>query len=238
MGRRGRKDINKHARDFVSENLVHTVEQMMENRHRLLLPFPIGTDELFVHFWTPEEFKALGVLALRQKLFWKSGVVEMSAVIHYMGKPRAVKIEINLPEAQPCAEHPLPVDQLPPEDAEKVREWALAWIEMRVDKTRLSSRIKQVARACKTYGQVVRLWPDLEGFFPAFGREKVANAKVQSKLPDDCYEWHETAADEFEATDLIPDFRPENLAPFAEMIAECLLLPNVPGEHQASVTLV
>ncbi len=239
MSRR-RRNVERHAGDFVYENLSSTVHSMMENRHRLLAPFPLDPMAIYPFFWTAEERKALDTLKGHPELIrnWKSVILHQ----HFDGKKSdkivLAKIGISLPEEMPKVRGALDARELPEEMQEKLREWVPYWMSLRNDTKKLVAKIKDTACVCKTYGQVARLWPDLEGFFPQWGRSKVANAKVRSAYPERALEWSrnpETGEHECELQD---KFKPESFVPFAEMIAECLMLPNTPGGHTATVELM
>jgi hypothetical protein len=237
MSRR-RRNVERHAGDFVYENLAGAVERMMDNRHRLLAPFPLEPNDLYQYYWTTREWEALQVLQDVPELVRTDRTLVLTAVIEgkASGKNILATINTSMDEHRARVKGPLDINELPVEWQEKLREWMPLWTKLDADTKKLVRKIKDTATVCKTYGQVARLWPDLEGFFPAWGRQKLNNAKVRSAIPERALEWSRNE-DGSQYAELQEKFRPEAFVPYAEMIAECIMLPNTPCTHVARVSM-
>lgn len=229
MGRRKRLN-DKRASDFLVGTFTEKVGRMMENRHRLLAPFPIDATLLYQHYWTPQEWQAVQVLRGREDLFESTWRVMLTSEIMWEDKKKRITIEVKLGAPAPAVGAAIPVDALPEAMAKQIHEWVPLWMGLAKDKARLLEKVNAVADVCNTYGQLARLWPELEGFFGSAGKAQMAGKAVRSPLPQKALEWTNGEPE------LMERFRPEAFVPFAEMIAECLMLPEVPGDHVGKVT--
>jgi hypothetical protein len=104
---------------------------------------------------------------------------------------------------------------------EEIKDWAYRWTMCVKEKSDLLERVMEATKRCNTYGQLFRLWPGLEGFFPAHGREKISSARAKSRLPDNVI-----CADNLQSP---------ALERFSCMIAECLMLPICADKEIATV---
>ncbi len=229
---RRRKKPLSNASAFLASTLKPRIEALMDNRHRLLATFPIEPMELYQQFWTEEEANALELLQQRAGLIDSTCTVGVfSSPLQHNGMRVRANITVQLGAAHPDPQSPIDVTSLPVDMQAKIAEWIPYWLGFEREKNALLMKLEEVGRVCTTYGQIVRLWPDLEGFFDAAGRRTMELKAVQSPLPKRAFVY-----DSGQIV-LAPGLRPEALAPFAETIAECLLLPEVSGIHTARVTL-
>ncbi len=199
---------------------------MMDNRRRLLAPFPIAAEQLYRLAWTPEERAALRVLAKRENMFREGKKIYIRGL--QMGD-RERTVHVNLKRELPMPGYTLDIrfDTLPPEIADPIREWAPRWRELKAEGNRIASKVESVAQICRTYGQLYRLWPDILSLFDQEGREKVDHARSKSPYPCEVLVWEDPEVEGVPPKPVLHEkFRPEAFAPFTDMIAECLMLPK------------
>ena len=113
--------------------------------------------------------------------------------------------------------------------AEKISHWLPETLKFGQETTDLAERIEQLASVCNTYGQLIRMWPELEGFMPPAVQTKIAEAAAISKYPEKAFKHSFSKELNTAVRTLRPEFKPTALAPFNALIAECLMLPQVPG---------
>lgn len=232
MSRRRKKDS---VRDFMVETLAAKVGKMMDSRRRLLAPFPLTPEKIYRAAWTPEERTALRVCA-RHKELLRTGQT-MQIILPTMIKEDHAKatVTVKLAQALPMPGYVLsvPYDNLSFEQVHAIHEWIPKWVELNVQQSQLVSKVKDVGKICKTYGQLYRLWPDILSFFNDTGSRVVMNARVKSPYPEQAMYYGGESAKQ-----LRPEFSPDAFAPFTSMIAECLMLPENEDKEVATVSVV
>lgn|SRR5262245_17594009 len=238
MGRRRRKNPERDAGEFVQGGLKEKVLKLMQNRHRLIAPFTVDLEELYQQMWTDEQRAALRVLAKRDGLLRLRAQMTINSVplpAHRdengdVERDSFVNVTVNLPQPRPmCSASALLYEDLPVAMRDKLYDWAPVWKQYERETNMLALKVEQVGKVCSTYGQVFRIWPDLQGFFGEFGRSRIDNMIVSSRYPD--------AVRLFDgAQTLKPEFRPEAFEMYTMWIAEALMLPEVEGSHIATVS--
>lgn len=230
MGKRRRAHKGTAAQEFVKEDLVRKIGRLMDNRRRILAPFPVAAEELYWLAWTKQERAAIELLLPhREKLF------EMSAVMlitnyEFMDSKR-YRIVVRLPQELPAKHRYNTIVEwgdVPIELAKPIMDWFPLWKQHKDERNELLIKLETVAKYCRTYGQVYRIWPDLLGFFDEEGREKINSAKTKSKLPDELLVWDR----ELGKVALMESFRPAAFERFTTMIAECLMLPEIDANEE------
>jgi hypothetical protein len=208
----------------------------MNNRRRLLAPFPLVPEQLYRTAWTLEERAAIRVLAPRNIEMFRLGtllLVHLPSILVQEVSKRAT-ITINLPRGLPMAagySMIIPYENLLPEQINALEEWTPHWLELYREQAMLIAKTREVGKICSTYRQLYRLWPDILSFFDNTGAQAVCEAKAQSRYPSGALLYDH-------ARSLKPEFRPEAFAPFTSMIAECLMLPEDKTKEVASVAVI
>lgn len=234
MARRKKKVAVK---DFLLDNLKDRVRSLMENRRRLLHPFPVDAMAVYRSAWTTREYEAISMLFRSHggNMFRHSKIVLISG---FVLDAKRYTIIVKLPEGMPANEYYNTViawSNLPIELAHPIAEWLPHWLQHKEELNKLLNKIEEVAAVCQTYGQLYRLWPDILGFFDERGRAMIDAARTQSKYPDGVWQWEENRYVAMGERRLKEEFKPEAFAPFNAVIAECLMLPEVEGEEIGSV---
>lgn len=226
MSRR-RRDVQANASLYVQNELKDKVKKLMENRHRLIAKFPLDPMEIYKLLYTEKQWEAVQVLQGINGLTRTSKSLEIKNVVI---EGRLAKVNVNFPDELIMAwGATVPFDDVPLHMQDEILKWVPVWQEYKNQTDELCRRVREVGKVCGTYGQVFRIWPDLRGFFGERGRSKVAEARVRSKYPDAACKWE---SDMDDAKWVLKDeFRLESFAKYEMWIAECLMLPDVPGEH-------
>ena len=230
MRRRHRHGLN--VRDFVSKDLCATVNKLMDNRRRLLAPFPLDPDVLYEMVWTPKELDAMEVLSKH------SDMLHMSSTFKLVKPKSELVIHVHLPQGRPGNGYRSEIawSRVPKEAQELILEWGKEWLALHKQQNQLINKLEDLSKQCNTYGQLYRLWPDLLGFFGERGKEKVEAAQMKSKLPDGVLivDYNEEG---HRATVVLKEaYRPEAFEPFSTVIAECLMLPTHEGKEVATIS--
>lgn len=232
-----RRRKKQTVKDFVNKNLKSEISKLMDNRRKLLAPFPIDPMELYHLVWTAQEWDALNVLDHHADLFRRSSILDL---IGFPINKRTMKVHINLPQAMPAKNRfygtEMKWEDVPLNLANPIVEWAALWQELNLPQQCLLTKLEEVAGVCTTFGQVYRLWPDLLGFFDKKGRTKIDTARAQSKYPDEVTTWQWDEARQRNFLVLRDEFKPEAFAPFTDVIAECLMLPLTEDKEVATLT--
>lgn len=238
MGRRRRKNPERDAKTFVTGELKTKVMKLMENRHRLIAPFPVDLEALYQLMWTDEQREALKVLSGREGLLRTRSQMTIQEIPIPRQRTadgdvepeRIVSAVVNLPQSRPmCHASSLLYADLPVSMRDQVFDWTPVWLQYKRETDELARKVEQVGEACSTYGQVFRIWPDLQGFFGEIGRDRINSMVVASRYPD--------AVRLFDgAQTLKPEFRPEAFEKYTMWIAESLMLPEHEGNHIAIVS--
>jgi hypothetical protein len=221
-----RRRRGQSAQAFISEDLVKQVNALMDNRRRLLAPFPVEARAIYNAGWTAEEHEAIKLLQARRE-----GLLRMGRAIklrfHSKEKQKDYSITIQCGEDLPMAQFAfeLFLKDLPSELKVPIAHWIPEWWKLHVDQAKLVAKVKSCASVCKTYGQLHRMWPDVLSLMNDKGKEKIGAARVRSAYPEAAFKWHDTETGE-RVGELREDFTPEAFAPFTGMIAECLMLPE------------
>lgn len=237
MARRKKKVAVK---EFLLGDLKDRVRSLMENRRRLLHPFPVDAMAVYRSAWTTREYEAISMLARShgEKMFRRSRIMLIRG---FELDAKRYRIIMKLPEDMPTNEYYNTIiawSNLPIEFAHPIAEWLPHWLQHKEELDKLLNKIEEVAAVCQTYGQVYRLWPDILGFFDERGRATIDAARTQSKYPDGVWQWEKTDTLQWEKRGLKEEFKPEAFAPFNAVIAECLMLPKIEGEEIGSVELI
>lgn len=213
-------------------SILHRVHALMNSRHVLLAPFPVDPERVYQCLWTPDESRALQLLSGRHNdVLTKDDKFSITGVLHGDQK---YAVKVTMPRPLPLkawGAQTIPFGDLPLEVAMPIAEWLPTWLEYGADCARMGAAIVALANNCRTWGQVVRLWPDLLNLLESKGRMKVERAAKQSAYPESVVTYDDAGKRVF-----IDGFRPENFAPLTAMLAECLMLPTTNGEHVATVS--
>lgn len=219
MSRRS-KNKEKDVSEFVKDELVGSIEKLMINRHKLMAPFPVPAMDIYQLCWSTKQHEAFQVLGnslvLRKaKQFTING-------IHAFSQVYQVRITCD-------QEMPMPRDMETPSTIlteamrSQIEDWVPVWLRYKEQTDQLTEKVRRVGKHCTTYGQLVRIWPDLQGFLGEYGTAKVHKAKAKSPYPAGVLEW----GDNSRGDELIDEYKPAAFEPFSSMIAECLMLPVI-----------
>jgi hypothetical protein len=236
MGKRRRGRKGTAAQEFIKEDLKTRIGQMMDNRRRILAPFPVAAEDLYWLAWTKQERTAIELLLPYGENLFEMGAVMLLTNYEFMDAKK-YRITVRLPQEMPAKQRYNTIvewGEVPIEFAKPIVDWFPLWKQHKDERNELLTKLENVADYCKTYGQVYRVWPDLLGFFDEEGREKINSAKVKSKLPDDLMIWDHDLGKEV----LMEEFRPAAFEPFTTMIAECLMLPEIDAKEVGTVELM
>lgn len=237
MSRRGSKNPEKDVERWIRDEMASKVEVMMTNRHMLMIPFPIPAMDLYTSLWSPAQHLAMDTLR-------GTSLLKMYREFTIIGCPgpdgRGIRrVAVRLDEELPLPrEKEMSFADLSDEQRAAVQAWIPEWLRYQQETNKVVELVKLVGRVCATYGQVVRLWPELQGFLGEWGAERVHKAKAKSPYPEAVLEWTEDTDQERMTSDgtLKEEFRPITFEPFSHMIAECLMLPEIEGiAHVARV---
>jgi len=225
------------ANTFLNNDLKKQVNKLMDNRRRILAPFPIAAEEIYRAGWSPEEMRAIEILKPRGDMLREGRTMHVSELPLGDG---VAQVTIKLREDVPMPGYTmrLKFGELPSPLQHTIATWAPKWYDLKQEQNRLLLKVEQVAKVCKTYGQLYRLWPDILSLFDDTGRQKVNEMRAQSRLPDEVYEWSLDEGTRIRArsSQIKEMFRPEAFAPFTSMIAECLMLPTDETEEVAYIS--
>lgn len=235
MGKRRGARKGTAAQEFVKEDLVRKIAQMMDNRRRILAPFPVAAEDLYWLAWTKQERAAIELLLPHGENLFEMGAVML--LTNYEFNSKKYRITMRLPQVMPAKHRYNTIMEwgdVPIEFAKPIVDWFPLWKQHWDERNELLTKLEDVADYCRTYGQVYRVWPDLLGFFDEEGREKINSAKAKSKLPDDLLVWDR----ELGEMTLTEEFRPAAFERFTTMIAECLMLPEIDAKELATIELM
>lgn len=225
------------VKEFLLGDFKARVRSLMENRRRLLHPFPVDAMAVYRSAWTTREYEAISMLFRSHggRVFRHSKIM---LIYGFELDAKRYKIIVKLPEDMPTNEYYNTIiawSNLPTELANPIAAWIPHWLQHKEELDKLLNKIEEVAAVCQTYGQVYRLWPDILGFFDRRGRATIDVARAQSKYPDGVWQWEQTDTFQWEKRGLKEEFKPEAFAPFNALITECLMLPEIEGEEIGSV---
>lgn len=221
--RRRKRNGGTHAQQFLKDDLTARVNNLMDNRRRLLAPFPVDALAVYNAGWTDIERDAIGVLRRRNENLLRTG---KTVKLVFRNNDRDWHIMVMLPEecVMPAYLFTLALKDLPMELRRPIVEWIPQWYSLHQEQRSLLSKITECAEVCKTYGQLYRMWPDILSFFDDDGKWKIDSARVRSAYPEDAFGC-EHLDDGGRRLYLRAEYTPEAFAPFTSMIAECLMLP-------------
>lgn len=234
--RRRKKSVN----EFVNERLKGRIGALMDNRRRLLAPFPVPAERIYRAMWTPEERLAIRTLA-RHKEFMREGTnvtVRFAATLGEERKVVAVTARMRQSLPMPGFGITVPFENLELEHSDAIQAWVPKWMELKQEQNRMLVKLEQCGKVCKTFGQLYRLWPDILSFFSEDGAQTIRNAKVKSALPEGVLEYRGEDGSPYPVPRLKAMFSPEAFTPFTSMIAECLMLPEDNTTEVATVAVI
>lgn len=226
-----RRRRGQSPQSFMSEELVQKVNGLMDNRRRLLAPFPVEARAIYDSGWSAQEHEAMSILEARMPdLLRKGHTIKLR--FHSKEKQRDYTITVHSEEALPMASFAMEMllKDLPMELKKPIVCWIPEWWKLHYEQVTLVAKVKECANVCKTYGQLYRMWPDILSLFGDKGREKIGSARVRSAYPDAAHKWDE----ESQSLQLREEFKPEAFAPFTSMIAECLMLPLARADKEVA----
>lgn len=232
-----RRRRGQSAQAFISEEMVKQVNGLMDNRRRLLAPFPVEPRAIYNACWTAEEHEAIAVLERREGLLRRGRTLKLR--FHVKEKRTDYTITIQCGEDLPMVQFAMEslLTGLPMELKVPIAHWIPEWWKLHVDQVKLVAKIKACAHVCKTYGQLHRMWPDVLSLLNDKGKEKIGSARVRSAYPEGAYKWSDDGNGN-RVGKLRDDFTPEAFAPFTGMIAECLMLPEKEIVEVAKIELI
>lgn len=226
MGRRhGRK--KSLAEYLTGEMLTSKITPLLDSRRKLLAPFPMAPVDVYAKFFSKSQLQALMELRDVEGLLNKRS----SCYIQIYGVKGEALITVNLEESLPIGSgkaDEISIHNFTEEEQTTLMNWAHDWSKMHRQQDAFTTKVGEVANVCTSYGQVFRLWPELQGFFSEFGKKKVGDAKARSPYPVDALTFEGSKT-------LKPEFRPEAFEPYSMMLAEALLLPVMEGSEVATI---
>jgi hypothetical protein len=220
MGRR-KKSGPAH---FMSEELKARVTKLMDNRRRLLAPFPVDARAVYDAGWSAGQHAAMNLLFDSNPGMFRMG---KSIRLRFRANERDYNVAVTMEEERPMCDFRLELllKDLPMSLKEPIAHWIPQWWKLHREQAQLIAKVNDCGRICKTYGQLHRLWPDILSLFDGDGREKIGSAKVRSALPEGAFKWEDDEQGNRVGT-LREGFEPAAFTPFTAMIAECLMLPE------------
>lgn len=222
--RRRKRNQGTHAQQFLKDDLTARVNKLMDNRRRLLAPFPVDERAVYEAGWTNVERDAINLLVRRNENLLRTG---KTVKLVFRNNDRDWHVLITLPEehVMPAYLFTLALKDLPMGLKQPIVQWIPQWHALMQEQGKLLFKIGECAKVCKTYGQLYRMWPDILSFFDEDGKQKIGKARVRSAYPDDAMIFEHLDDQGKTVARLRPEFTPEAFAPFTGMIAECLMLP-------------
>ncbi len=228
MSRRGRNKGEKDVSAHIREHLAPAVTRLMVNRHKLMAPLPVPAADIYQLLWADKHRDAFEILegtgVLRLHRSFKITDVEIGYPSMATGAIR-ITCDKDVPMARDMT---IPMAMIPDSMRELINPWMHEWLRYRDETAKVEQQVNRVGRACSTWGQVVRIWPDLQGFLGEWGKEKVHGAKVKSPYPN---------AVLYLDGSLEEGFMPEVFEPFSNMLAECLMMPFIDDLYHAGEVL-
>lgn len=219
----------KTLKESFNTDVIPKIKKLLENRHRILAPFPADPLEIYALFWDDTEREAIQILKRREGLLVTRNFFGLDC-----SDPKthiSCKIRVTLPTSMPIPWETISTYNLPAPMDTQIREWVPVWVAYRKETTALVLKVEELAAKCSTYGQALRIWPELLGLFPAEAKERLDKARSVSKYPDAVRLFGGSAT-------LMEGFRPEDYAPFTATLAEALMLPFEDNlRHLASVEM-
>lgn len=226
----GKAELNGYVKNQVTK--------LMDNRHRLLAPFPFTAAEVHALFFSVDETIAIQRLEHRGLIntsswFYIDGV-KVAGVNNSDTIVRKVTFHCdNLPMP---SNNTLSMALLPPDMKREIAEWGQKWYRLQSETNRVTVKVESLARHCKTFGQIVRVWPEMQGFLGEHARHAVDNARVKSRYPEGVMEWRR-GDDGIPHTSLSEEWQPKALEEYNLYLAEALMLPYSDGKHVATMTV-
>ena len=222
----------KSVRDFATEDLAKKIGTLMDNRRRVLAPFPLNPGMVYRRAWSDEERAAIWLLHQNRKGMLREG----TTLIVRLAEPLC-SISITMPKPVPMPGFTLAVeyDRLTFDQAQALGQWAPQWFELMEQHSKLIDKVKQVGAVCKTFGQLHRLWPDMESFYNDAARAALRHKMARSPYPEGAMRYRDENGVSLVPPVLRSDFRPEVFAQFTSMIAECLMLPVNEDKEVATI---
>ncbi len=242
----GRRRHRQSFKDYASGSVKERVQNRLRNRHWLLGRCPLVASEIAALQFGPEQTAAIktlqgkGVLVQRHELRmnWDlpltldlppelsatdcPNVTGVSPIAMLLTSPEPM-VMFNTTPGYNKKVTTLLVSNLPDVLRETAIEWATNWLNLQLQTNVTYWKVSRALDVCNTMGQIKRLWPSLVGFLPDEAQEKLRQMKMQSRLPDNV----------LDEGKLDPEWHPEVLAWYENIIVESLLLPDadddVPG---------
>lgn len=214
-------------KEAFKEELIPRINKLLYSRRVLLAPFPVEPMDIYSLVWSEEEHKAIrvirgreGALNTRNHVF--VGQVPQESIVPF-------KIRVMLRENMPVPwDNYVDFARLRPSAQKDILQWVPLWKGFTEENEQLIWKVEQLAAKCATYGQAVRIWPDLLSLYPEEARARLEIARAASRYPDEVrlFDGSHTLREEF---------RPEAYAPFTAILAEALLLPHTESKSIATL---
>lgn len=228
-------------KDYATGSVRERVKNRLMNRHWLLGRCPLVASEIAALQFDPEQTAAIKTLRGKGVLVQQREIrMEWDIPLELTKPPegdevwRPVAMHLYSPEPMvmfntiPRYSMEVPkllVSSLPDPLREAAVEWATNWLNLQMQSDVTCWKVTRALNVCNTIGQIKRLWPSLVGFLPQEAQDKLQAMKMQSRLPEDV----------LDGGKLRPEWHPEVLAWYENIIVEALLLPDadvvVPHEH-------
>ncbi len=106
--------------------------------------------------------------------------------------------------------------QLPQATQEEATAWANNQLLCARETSQMGEYITALTRTCRTFGQMVRIWPAMAGLFEGEARRRIDAQRARSALPV----WAPSVL-----------LNPETQAKMDELLASALMLPQVPDNQ-------
>lgn len=223
--------------EHLKGHIKSEVNKLMENRHRLLAPFPYEPAEVHGQLFDMSEWDAIQRLQQRRELinvgdwFYIDGVKVLTAD----GTVGVKKVTIRCNDLPMPGDNTLALGLLPAEMKENIANWGMKWYQLKRETNSVITKLDQLARHCNTYGQIVRVWPELAGFMGQHARFTIDNARVKSRLPEGVMDMQFDKESWTKTYTLNEQWQPKAFEGLNLLIAEALMLPFSEGQHVATV---
>lgn len=201
----GRCSLREYSADFINDR----VSLLLANRQALLASCPFSPMELYELTLSREQLdwiaraKSFGLGAMlyhspRIIIPWQParppnqhrGSLMQPAAPICEGGPSVTHLKVTLPKAMPWFQgnahgvlYGIAVTEFPSEACQTLLDWGMRWARMEQEQAIIKDTVRKLSVDCNTFGQILRIWPALEGFLPPQALSKVKGQKIKSKLP-------------------------------------------------------
>ncbi len=234
-----RNRSKKTFREIFRDSVRHKIDGMLINRRGLLGALTVPAMQLYNFMFTEDELRAIDVLSSRGnllrmgQLFYIEDIPEEHALPLKFDHLTSVRAKVTLPEPKPLIyNQSLSFAALPPDVAAGVADWVSRYSHAEHERKLVLHRLDMVGSKCGTWGQVLRVWPELRSFLDAGAAATANRAKARSAYPAHMNIYDNQYIHDVE---IHPQWLPEAFTEVNTLLAECLMLPEMTPEHRAEV---